>query len=117
MRPFTRNCSQSGVDLSRSAGIEEHEFYVEGVCGLTQCLRSSLGVPNIGWIDEDSERSGLGQQLMHESESLCINLASEEIDPRGVSARLREALNEPQRYRVFGHAKHNWNRRSCCFGG
>ena len=51
LRPLTRNSSESSVDFSRSACIEDDEFYVEGVCGLTQCLQSGLGVPNIGWID------------------------------------------------------------------
>ena len=54
---------------------------------------------------------------MHESQSLGVDLGGEKIDTSRIAARVGEAGDEAERYRVLGHAEYDRDRCRCGLGG
>jgi len=104
------------VDCNTGRGINDLSLQPEGTGGFLHDVHRSLGVGNIGWVNEYGNANSLRNHVVQEPQSLCFYLADKKIDACRIAARPSEVGDKTKPDRVFTNAENDRDRRGRSFG-
>src|SRR5262245_19499506 len=110
--PVTHEGREGRLDLFAGACFEKLKLKSGGACSFQICF----GSWGIGWIDQYSQPSRLGNQFAQQPKSLGSDLLAKKLDAGSIAARPSNAGDQTKLDGVFADAKHNRDRGGRSFG-